>query len=146
MRNPNCPKCEEILDTFADGYWCPRCRVRFTKNLAPLDSAMPDKGKHVGVARENNNPVIENELTNKNTNRNIGYMLFALGALVLIIGIYLSTYTTATMVNESMSLPYLGNINVPHPEQIQPYLPIGIILIISAIILIAVALYEVTRK
>jgi len=31
MRNPDCPKCGKILDTFADDYWCPRCKVRIAK-------------------------------------------------------------------------------------------------------------------
>ena len=32
MRNPDCPSCGHTLDTFADDYWCPQCRVKYTKN------------------------------------------------------------------------------------------------------------------
>lgn len=72
------------------------------------------------------------------TNNSLNYLLFAFGAVMLIVGIYLSTYTTVIMVN----LPYNiagTTINIPHPEQVQPYLAIGIIAIVFALVLIAIA-------
>jgi ribosomal protein S27AE len=32
MKNPDCPKCGYILDTFADDYWCSQCRIKYTKD------------------------------------------------------------------------------------------------------------------
>ena len=68
----------------------------------------------------------------KTANNNVNYMLFALGALLIIVGIYLSTYTTVIMVDKPMSV-YGYTINIPTAEQIQPYLAIGIIAIIVCI-------------
>jgi hypothetical protein len=68
-------------------------------------------------------------------------MLFAFGAVLLIVGIYLSTYTTVIMVN----LPYSvagTTINIPHPEQTQPYLTIGAFIIIFGLAMIGYALYN----
>lgn len=89
--------------------------------------------------------LIEENPATRRSNNNVSYMLFALGALLIVVGIYLSTYTTAGIVNQTVSV--MGySITVPHAVQIQPYQPIGIVLIISAVALIAVALYQVARK
>jgi hypothetical protein len=31
MRNPDCPKCGKIMDTFADDFWCSRCRIKYSR-------------------------------------------------------------------------------------------------------------------
>ena len=79
----------------------------------------------------------------KTPNNNVNYMLFALGAILIIVGIYLSTYTTVVMVNQSMSI-YGYSIDVPQPQQVQPYQSIGIIVIVSALALIGIAFYKIT--
>jgi ribosomal protein S27AE len=45
MRNPNCPNCNRILDTHGNGYWCPRCQIKFANNLAPLNSATAQRAR-----------------------------------------------------------------------------------------------------
>ena len=82
----------------------------------------------------------------KRTSKNLSYMLFALGAILVVAGIYLCTYNTVTMVNNPYSVGGYATINIPQAEQIQPYQSIGIIIVIFAIILIAFALYNVSRK
>jgi hypothetical protein len=75
----------------------------------------------------------------RNPNRsNFIYLLFAFGALLLIVGVYLSTYTTVEMVNQPMTM-YGVTINIPHAVQIYPYSSIGIISIVFSFVLILVA-------
>ena len=81
----------------------------------------------------------------KTPNNSVNYMLFVLGAILIIVGIYLSTYTTVVMVNHSMSI-YGYSIDVPQPEQVQPYQSIGIIVIVFALVLIAIAFYKITSE
>jgi len=38
MRNPDCPKCGHIMDTFGDDYWCPNCSMKYTKNDVAIKS------------------------------------------------------------------------------------------------------------
>ena len=72
-------------------------------------------------------------------------MLFILGVVLVIGGIYLYTYTTVVMVNQPMNV--MGQIyNIPQAEQIQPYLEIGILMILSAIIMIIVALLRALNE
>jgi predicted RNA-binding Zn-ribbon protein involved in translation (DUF1610 family) len=46
MRNPGCPNCGKIMDTFADGYWCSHCRTRYTKDDFNASAA------HVKIAEQ----------------------------------------------------------------------------------------------
>ena len=88
--------------------------------------------------------MIQENSGKKTVNNGLNYMLFAFGALLIIVGLYLSTYTTVVIVNEPMSI--MGyTVNVPHPEQIQPYVTIGIVAILSALALIGVALYNIKK-
>jgi hypothetical protein len=83
------------------------------------------------------------EKKNANSN-NLSYMMFAFGALLIVVGIYLSTYTTVVMVNQSMSI-YGYSLTIPQPQQIQPYLIIGIVAILSALALIGIAFYKIKK-
>ncbi len=38
MKNPNCPKCGHIMDTYADDYWCSYCHLKYTKADVALKS------------------------------------------------------------------------------------------------------------
>ena len=87
----------------------------------------------------------ENSEKKTANSNNLSYMLFAFGALLIIVGIYLCTYTTVVMVNTPMTI-YGYTVNVPQPQQIQPYLSIGIIVILSALALIGIALYTVRES
>ena len=78
----------------------------------------------------------------RNTNNSFNYMLFGLGAVLIIVGVYLTTYTTVEMVNRNVS--YGGfSVDVPQAQEVQPYQPIGIIVALSASALIGLALYRV---
>jgi uncharacterized membrane protein YidH (DUF202 family) len=85
--------------------------------------------------------MIQENAEKKTSNKTLTYMLFVFGLVLIVVGIYLCTYSTVVMVNESISI-YGITMNIPQPKQIQPYLPIGIALIITAIILIVVALFK----
>jgi hypothetical protein len=76
----------------------------------------------------------------------LSYMLFAFGAIVIIVGVYLSNYSTVVMVNQSYSIPYMISYSVPLPTQIYPYQSIGAISILSALALISIAIYQVISK
>ena len=89
--------------------------------------------------------VISEPLENKTANKSFSYMLFFLGIVLLIVGVYLSTYSTVAMVNESTNI--MGQTyTFPTPKQIQPYLPIGVIMLLVAISLIAVAFSQTYRE
>jgi hypothetical protein len=32
MKNPDCPNCGRTGDTFADVFWCPKCRIKYARN------------------------------------------------------------------------------------------------------------------
>ncbi len=86
----------------------------------------------------------ENSEQKTSDNKDLSYMLFAFGALLLVVGIYLSTYTTVTIVNKPINdFGYI--VNIPTAQQIQPYLPIGILAILSALVLIGIVLYKVKK-
>ncbi len=38
MRNPDCPRCGKIGDTFADVFWCSRCHIKFTRDGTDLSA------------------------------------------------------------------------------------------------------------
>ena len=69
-------------------------------------------------------------------------MLFGFGAIAIIVGIYLTTYSTVVMVDQSFSVPYMVSYSVPLPTQIYPYESIGAISILSALALIGTAVYQ----
>jgi hypothetical protein len=69
-------------------------------------------------------------------------MLFAFGAIVIIVGIYLTTYSTVVIVNQSFSVPYMVNYSVPLPTHIYPFQSIGAISILSALALFGIAVYQ----
>ena len=73
----------------------------------------------------------------------VSYFMFILGVVLLIVGIYLSTYTTVIMVESPMNFGYLGNIDVPHPEQVQPYLFYGVFSVLSSVVFISLAFYRI---
>ena len=84
-------------------------------------------------------------LKDSNSNKTLSYMLFFLGIVLFIVGIYLATYSTVVMVNESTYI--MGQIfNLPTVKQIQPYLSIGVIMLLFAIALIAVAFSQNFRE
>ncbi len=76
----------------------------------------------------------------------LGYMLLVFGAIVIIVGVYLITYSTVVMVDQSYSIPYMVSYRVPLPTQIYPYQSIGAISILSALALIGIATYQVISK
>lgn len=80
----------------------------------------------------------------KTANKNLSYMLFVLGIILIIVGAYLATYSRVEMVNQSISVGGFS-MKIPQAQQVQPYLSIGIIAILSAVALIGIALYKVTR-
>jgi uncharacterized Zn finger protein (UPF0148 family) len=51
MKNPDCPKCGKILDTFADDYWCPRCRKKYTKSELVSNKQVSNE-ENVGMNNE----------------------------------------------------------------------------------------------
>jgi hypothetical protein len=91
------------------------------------------------VIQENNSSLTPKRNT-------LSYMLFAFGAIVIIFGVYLSTYSTVVMVDRSYSIPYMVSYQVPLPTQIYPYQSIGAFSILSALALIGVATYQVISK
>jgi hypothetical protein len=84
----------------------------------------------------------ENNLSPTAKSKSFSYMLFAFGAIVVIVGIYLTTYNTVVMVNQSFSIPYMVSYSVPLPTQIYPYQSEGAISILSALALIGTAVYQ----
>jgi hypothetical protein len=74
------------------------------------------------------------------------YMLFAFGAIVIIFGVYLSTYSAVVMVDRSYSIPYMVSYRVPLPTQVYPYQSIGAFLILSALALIGVTVHQLVSK
>ena len=89
--------------------------------------------------------IIPKPLDNEPINKNFGYMLFILGIVLILVGVYLSTYTTVVMVNKPTNI--MGQIfNVPTAEQIQPYQSIGVILILSAVIMVVIGLLQTQKK
>ena len=72
-------------------------------------------------------------------------MLFILGVFLISVGIYLSTYTTVAMIDTTFNYGF-GNITFPVATQIQPYLPIGIVTILSGVAFIGIGLYETQKK
>ena len=79
-------------------------------------------------------------------NNNLCCLLFAFGAIAIIVGIYLSAYSTVVVVNQSFSIPYMISYSVPLPTQIYPYQSIGTISILSAMALIGIALFQIRSK
>ena len=79
------------------------------------------------------------------SDKTLSYMLFILGVFLIGIGIFLATYTTVAMINTNLNYGF-GNITVPVATQIQPYLPIGIVTILSGAVLIGIGLYETQKK
>jgi len=73
-------------------------------------------------------------------------MLFAFGAIVIIVGVYLTAYSTMVMVDRSYSIPYMISYSVPLPTQIYPYQSIGAISLLSALALIGIATHQVISK
>jgi tRNA(Ile2) C34 agmatinyltransferase TiaS len=53
MRNPDCPKCGKIMDTFADDFWCPRCRTKYSRDGRDLirERLIEEAGKLERVGR-----------------------------------------------------------------------------------------------
>ena len=87
--------------------------------------------------------MIQKSILDHTTNNNSSsYLLFAFGAVVIIIGVYLSTYSTVVMVDQSFSIPYMISYSVPLPTQIYPYESIGAISILSALTIIGIAVYQ----
>jgi len=79
---------------------------------------------------------------NKPANNNVSYMLFALGAILIVVGIYLCTYSAAEM----QTMTVLGyQVNIPTGRMIQPYLPEGVIAMLLAVVLIGVALFNARK-
>jgi hypothetical protein len=78
-------------------------------------------------------------------NKTLSYMLFILGVFLISVGIYLSTYTTVAMIDTTFNYGF-GNITFPVATQIQPYLPIGIVTILSGVAFIGIGLYETQKK
>jgi hypothetical protein len=88
----------------------------------------------------------ENSLSPSVKNNILSYLLFAFGALIIIVGVYLITYSTEVIVTQSFSIPYMVNYSVPLPTQIYPYQSIGAISILSATALMGIAGYQVISK
>ena len=89
--------------------------------------------------------VIPDPIKDRNSNKTLSYMLFFLGIVLFLVGIYLATYSTVVIVNESTKV--MGQIfNLPTAKQIQPYLSIGVIMLLFAIALIAVAFSQNFRE
>jgi hypothetical protein len=72
-------------------------------------------------------------------------MLFILGVFLISIGIFLSTYTTVAFINTTVDYGF-GSITFPVATKIAPYQPIGIITILSGVVFIGGALYEIQKK
>ena len=84
----------------------------------------------------------EGNSTRRNANNSFNYMLFGFGAVLIIVGVYLSIYTTVEMVNRNVS--YGGfSVDIPQAQEVQPYQPIGIIVTLSSLALIGLSLYRV---
>ncbi len=88
----------------------------------------------------------ENNSSPTAKSNSLSYMLFAFGAIVIVVGVYLSTYSTVVMVNQSFSIPYMISYSVPLPTQIYPYQSIGAISVLSALALIGIALFKAVSK
>jgi hypothetical protein len=58
------------------------------------------------------------------------------------VGVYLATYTTVEMVNQSFSIGGYS-VAIPQPQKVQPYLLIGIGVIVGGLISVGAAAYEV---
>jgi hypothetical protein len=85
------------------------------------------------------------EEEHKTTNNNLSYMIFGLGIVLIVVGIYLSTYSTVGMINQTVQLPYGGVIYVPAYNDVYPYQSIGIPSGIFAFVLIGVAVYRMKK-
>ena len=72
----------------------------------------------------------------------LSYILIVFGAIIIIVGIYLTTYSKVVMVNQSFSVPYMVSYSLPLPTQIYPFQSIGAISILSALALIWIAVYQ----
>ena len=98
---------------------------------------------------ENSNEFSEPQMTmyhqTKTPNKSFSYMLFFLGALLRVVGLFLVTYTTVVMVNKPVSI--LGyTYYVPTAEQISPYQSIGFFVILGSIVSIGYALYTIKEQ
>jgi hypothetical protein len=74
--------------------------------------------------------------TNTTRKPALAYMLFAIGALLLVVGIYLITYSTVQMVDSGYSI---FGVSIPVGTQVYPFQGIGIISAIAAFVLIGIA-------
>ena len=74
-------------------------------------------------------------------NRTVSIMLFVLGLFLIAVGIGLSTVTqTVTRYRN-----YFG-IQVPYQETIQPYVSVGILMVIIGLIVLVVAFIKTQTK
>jgi hypothetical protein len=85
------------------------------------------------------------EVKNKTATNSLSYILFALGALLLIVGIYLGTYSRVEMINQSLNIPYYGSINIPQATEVYPYQWIGILSAISSLAIVGIAIYQLKK-
>lgn len=87
----------------------------------------------------------ENSEKKTANDKNLSYMLFAFGVLLIIVGVYLCTYTAVVMVNQPIYIYGGYSVDVPQAQQIQPYLSIGVIAIVVALLLIGIALLKINK-
>jgi uncharacterized membrane-anchored protein YitT (DUF2179 family) len=80
-----------------------------------------------------------------NEDKNVGYMLFALGAIFILAGIYLCTISTVIVENKIVTV-YGITMTVPQAKEIHPYERVGLGMIVISIPLIAFAFNKVAKK
>lgn len=147
----NCFLCGmEINET---DIFCPNCRTQLKKKCPTCGNLNTNRdiycrgcGNVLTEPEINNRTLkpIEYSYENKNATNSASYMLFGLGALLLIIGLFLATYTTTQIVYTAVNYG-IGSVDVPHPEQVQPYVGLGVLVIIGAVVSIGLAFSQLKK-